>query len=182
MCLEYTVLCFPLSDISYTLTLDADLQATRVTSRGLFMNNNDRSLTDNAKIYTTTPSSTPFCQDFQVYVQVSKLKSWIWFSLHFVRLSFQSTFREVTRCVFVLRSRCPVFVFFFPQQEAPDLVNSVSLKVEIEQQNADVNPVLDPFSRTAWDFFVSDAFAACLIWSLHVSTGRRKGQRSTSKL
>lgn len=173
MCLEYTVLCSPLSDISYTLTLDADLQATRVTSRGLFMKNNDRSLTEKAKI-----SSTPLCQDFQVYVQVNKLKSWIRFSLHFVKLC-ESTFREVTWCVFVLRSWCPGF---FPQQVAPDLVNSVSLKVEIEQQNADVNPVLDPFSPTAWDFFVSDAFAACLIWSLHVSTRCRKGQRNTSKL
>lgn len=68
--LKYIVLSFPLSDISYTLTLDADLQATRVTSRGLFMKNNDRSLTEKAKI-----SSTPLCQDFQVYVQVNKLKS-----------------------------------------------------------------------------------------------------------
>ena len=52
-------------DISYTLTLDADLQASRVTSRGLFTKNNERFLTEKAKI-----SSTPLCKDYQVYVQV----------------------------------------------------------------------------------------------------------------
>ncbi|KAK5932222.1 hypothetical protein CgunFtcFv8_003945 [Champsocephalus gunnari] len=89
-------------DISYTLTLDADLQASRVTSRGLFSQNNERYLTEKAKI-----SSVPLCLDYQVYVQ-----------------------------------------------EAPDFVNSLSLKVEIEQQNADVNPVLDRFSSSAWEFFI----------------------------
>ncbi|KAK5870907.1 hypothetical protein PBY51_003815 [Eleginops maclovinus] len=89
-------------DISYTLTLDADLQASRVTSRGLFSKNNERYLTEKAKI-----SSVPLCLDYQVYVQ-----------------------------------------------EAPDFVNSLSLKVEIEQQNADVNPVLDRFSPSAWEFFI----------------------------
>lgn len=53
------------SDISYTLTLDADLQASRVTSRGLFSKNNERLLTEKAKIL-----STPLCLDYQVYVQV----------------------------------------------------------------------------------------------------------------
>ncbi|KAM3610867.1 uncharacterized protein V6R79_009900 [Siganus canaliculatus] len=89
-------------DISYTLTLDADLQASRVTSRGLFTQNNERFFTDKAKI-----SSTPLCQVYNVYVQ-----------------------------------------------EAPDFVNSLSLKVEIEQQNADVNPVLDIASPNAWEFFI----------------------------
>uniref|UniRef100_A0A8C2WPL7 Integrin subunit alpha 2 n=1 Tax=Cyclopterus lumpus TaxID=8103 RepID=A0A8C2WPL7_CYCLU len=51
--------------ISYTLTLDADLQASRVTSRGLFTKNNERLLTEKAKI-----SSAPLCLDYQVYVQV----------------------------------------------------------------------------------------------------------------
>ncbi|XP_068615862.1 integrin alpha-2-like [Brachionichthys hirsutus] len=88
-------------DISYTLTLDADLQASRVTSRGLFSKNNERSLTEKAKI-----QSTSLCRDYQVYVQ-----------------------------------------------EAPDFVNSLSLKVEIEQRSADVNPVLDMFSPSAWEFF-----------------------------
>ncbi|KAM7391300.1 hypothetical protein PAMP_022000 [Pampus punctatissimus] len=88
-------------DISYNLTLDADLQASRVTSRGLFTKNNERFLSEKAKI-----SSTPLCQKYQVYVQ-----------------------------------------------EAPDFVNSLSLKVEIKQQTADVNPVLDIFSPTAWEFF-----------------------------
>ncbi|XP_070690166.1 integrin alpha-2 [Pempheris klunzingeri] len=89
-------------EISYMLTLDADLQASRVTSRGLFTKNNERFLTEKAKI-----SSTPVCHEHQVYVQ-----------------------------------------------EAPDFVNSLSLKVEIEQQNADVNPVLDTFSPNAWQFFI----------------------------
>uniref|UniRef100_A0A673A015 Integrin, alpha 2 (CD49B, alpha 2 subunit of VLA-2 receptor), tandem duplicate 2 n=1 Tax=Sphaeramia orbicularis TaxID=375764 RepID=A0A673A015_9TELE len=88
-------------DISYTLTLDADLQSSRV-SRGLFSKNNERFLTEKAKV-----SSTPLCQVYQVYVQ-----------------------------------------------EAPDFVNSFSLKVEIEQQNADVNPVLDVSSTHAWAFFI----------------------------
>ncbi|KAK2837878.1 hypothetical protein Q5P01_015090 [Channa striata] len=89
-------------DISYNITLDADLQDSRVTSRGLFIKNNERSLTEKAKI-----SSTPLCRDYQVYVQ-----------------------------------------------ETPDFVNSLSLKVEIEQQNADVNPVLDVFSPRASVFFI----------------------------
>ncbi|XP_042343836.1 integrin alpha-2-like [Plectropomus leopardus] len=89
-------------DISYTLTLDADLQSSRVTSRGLFTKSNERFLTEKAKILTTA-----LCQDYQVYVQ-----------------------------------------------EAPDFVNSLSLKVEIEQQNADVNPVLDMFAPSAWEFFI----------------------------
>lgn len=88
-------------DISYTLTLDADLQASRVTSRGLFTKNNERFLTEKAKI-----SSAPVCRDYKVYIQ-----------------------------------------------EAPDFVNSLSLKVEIEQQSADVNPVLDMSSPSAWEFF-----------------------------
>lgn len=41
-------------------------------------------------------------------------------------------------------------------QEAPDFVSSLSMKVEIEQKKANVNPVLDQFSTSAWEFFVSD--------------------------
>ncbi|XP_038560432.1 integrin alpha-2-like [Micropterus salmoides] len=89
-------------DISYTLTLDADLQSSRVTSRGLFTKNNERFFTEKAKI-----SSTPLCRDYQFYVL-----------------------------------------------ETPDFVNSVSLKVEVEQQSPDVNPVLDMFSPKAWEFFI----------------------------
>lgn len=89
-------------DVSYTMTLDADLQASRVSSRGLFSKNNERLLTDKALL-----TSTPLCQVYQVYVQ-----------------------------------------------EAPDFVNSISLKVEIEQQSANVNPVLDLFSVKAWEFFI----------------------------
>uniref|UniRef100_A0A672GYF0 VWFA domain-containing protein n=1 Tax=Salarias fasciatus TaxID=181472 RepID=A0A672GYF0_SALFA len=54
-------------DISYTLTLDADLQASRVTSRGLFVKNNERFFTEKAKI-----SSDPLCRDYRVYVQVTR--------------------------------------------------------------------------------------------------------------
>lgn len=54
-------------DISYTLTLDADLQATRVASRGLFSKNNERSVTERARI-----SSAALCKDYQVYVQVNR--------------------------------------------------------------------------------------------------------------
>ncbi|XP_041644456.1 integrin alpha-2-like [Cheilinus undulatus] len=89
-------------DVSYNLTLDADLQSSRVTSRGLFTKNNERYLTEKAKI-----SSTPLCLRYEVYVQ-----------------------------------------------DTPDFVNSLSLKVEIEQQSADVNPVLDMFSPSAWEFFM----------------------------
>ncbi|RVE67947.1 hypothetical protein OJAV_G00086900 [Oryzias javanicus] len=39
-------------------------------------------------------------------------------------------------------------------QETPDFVNSLSLKVEIEQENADGNPVLDIFSPSAFQFFI----------------------------
>ncbi|XP_028314428.1 integrin alpha-2 isoform X2 [Gouania willdenowi] len=89
-------------DVSYTLTLDADLQASRVTSRGMFTKNNERFLTEKAKI-----SSKPLCRDYQVYVQ-----------------------------------------------ETPDFVNSLSLKVELQQENPDVNPVLDRDSPKALEFFI----------------------------
>lgn len=89
-------------DVSYTLTLDADLQASRVTSRGLFAKNNERFLTEQARI-----SSAPLCRDYQVYVQ-----------------------------------------------ETPDFVNSLSLKVELEQDNPDLNPVLDKDSPNVLEFFV----------------------------
>ncbi|KAM4577268.1 integrin alpha-2 [Odontesthes bonariensis] len=107
-----TKLCFSASfrpkepvgpiEISYSLTLDADLQDSRVTSRGLFTANGERFLKDMAKI-----SSIPQCRDYQVYVQ-----------------------------------------------ETPDFVNSLSLKVEIEQGNENVNPVLDIFSPSAFEFFI----------------------------
>lgn len=89
-------------DVTYTLTLDADLQASRVTSRGQFQKNNERFLTEKAKV-----TSTPLCRDYMVLVQ-----------------------------------------------ESPDFVNSLSLKVEIEQENADVNPVLDKDSPKALEFFI----------------------------
>uniref|UniRef100_A0A8D3DXQ9 Integrin subunit alpha 2 n=1 Tax=Scophthalmus maximus TaxID=52904 RepID=A0A8D3DXQ9_SCOMX len=97
-----------LLDVSYTLTLDADLQASRVTSRGLFTKNNERLLTENAQV-----SSTPLCRDYQVYVQ-----------------------------------------------ETPDFVNSLSLKVEIEQSTELAAPSLFqiPFTKDcgADDVCISD--------------------------
>ncbi|XP_054895470.1 integrin alpha-2 [Poeciliopsis prolifica] len=89
-------------DVFYTLTLDADLKGSRVTSRGLFEVNNERFLKEKIKI-----SSTSLCVDRRVHVQ-----------------------------------------------ETPDLVNSLSLKVEVEQENPDVNPVLDSFSPKAFEFFI----------------------------
>ncbi|XP_030594293.1 integrin alpha-2 [Archocentrus centrarchus] len=89
-------------DITYTLTLDADLLSSRVSSRGMFTKNNERFLTEKAKV-----SSTDLCRDYQVYVQ-----------------------------------------------EAPDFVNSLSLKVEIGQENVNANPVLDVFSPNAQEFFI----------------------------
>ncbi|KAM3867634.1 integrin alpha-2 [Diretmus argenteus] len=50
--------------LSYNLTLDADLQSSRVTSRGLFSKNNERLLSGNVQV-----SSRPLCQDYQVYIQ-----------------------------------------------------------------------------------------------------------------
>ncbi|XP_067084034.1 integrin alpha-2-like [Osmerus mordax] len=50
--------------ISYNVLLDADLQSTHVTSRGLFSQNNDRLISGNLQI-----SSVPVCQPYQIYVQ-----------------------------------------------------------------------------------------------------------------
>uniref|UniRef100_I3KA01 Integrin subunit alpha 2 n=1 Tax=Oreochromis niloticus TaxID=8128 RepID=I3KA01_ORENI len=82
------IFCFVFSAITYTLTLDADLQSSRVTSRGMFVENNERLL----KVV---------------------------------------------------------------EQETPDFVNSLSLKVEIEQADPNANPVLDKFSENAYQFFVT---------------------------
>lgn len=80
-----------LLDVSYTLTLDADLQASRVTSRGLFTKNNERLLTENAQV-----SSTPLCRYYQVYVQVMDESQCVCFSL-----------RRRTALVVLIRP-CPV--------------------------------------------------------------------------
>ncbi|KAM9744121.1 integrin alpha-2 [Menidia menidia] len=86
-------------DITFNITLDANLKDSRVTSRGLFKVNGERFLKERAKI-----SSEPLCRDYQVYVQ-----------------------------------------------ETPNIVNSLSLKVEIGQGNEDVNPVLDTFAPSAFE-------------------------------
>lgn len=130
---------FPVAEISYTLTLDADLQATRVASRGLFSENNERTLT-----VTATVSSAPLCVDYQVYVQVKR-----------GRLSGgqRSPAPSGSECV----TKSGPLSLGLPQ-EAPDFVSSLSMKVEAAQRKANVNPVLDQFSPSAWEFFVSDAW------------------------
>ncbi|XP_015238105.1 PREDICTED: integrin alpha-2 [Cyprinodon variegatus] len=89
-------------DISYTLTLDADLSDSRVASRGLFKSNNERYLKEYANI-----SSSVQCVDREVYVQ-----------------------------------------------ETPDFLNSLSLKVEVKQEDPNRNPVLDNISPKAFEFFI----------------------------
>uniref|UniRef100_A0A669BP88 Integrin subunit alpha 2 n=1 Tax=Oreochromis niloticus TaxID=8128 RepID=A0A669BP88_ORENI len=61
---QITNFCFVFSAITYTLTLDADLQSSRVTSRGMFVENNERLL----KVVEQVPS-TSLCKDYKVYVQ-----------------------------------------------------------------------------------------------------------------
>ncbi|XP_036382642.1 integrin alpha-2-like [Megalops cyprinoides] len=88
--------------ITYNLTLDADLESSRVSSRGLFSKNNERTLQKDIQI-----STKDICEDYQVYVQ-----------------------------------------------EAPDFVNSISLRVDIGLQKSDANPVLDVLAPSAWEFFI----------------------------
>ncbi|XP_062870087.1 integrin alpha-2 [Trichomycterus rosablanca] len=87
--------------IKYNLTLDADLQSFRVSSRGQF-SNSDRIVQREFSVTTEEK-----CEEHQVYVQ-----------------------------------------------EAPDLVNSITLRVDIRLQQPDSSPVLDAFSPTAWEFFI----------------------------
>uniref|UniRef100_A0A672L0A7 Integrin, alpha 2 (CD49B, alpha 2 subunit of VLA-2 receptor), tandem duplicate 2 n=1 Tax=Sinocyclocheilus grahami TaxID=75366 RepID=A0A672L0A7_SINGR len=91
-------------DIKYNLTLDADLQSSRVSPRGHF-SNLDRVIQKDMSV-----SAQDLCEEHDVYVQ-----------------------------------------------ETPDLVNSIALRVDIVVSHADANPVLDIFSFTAWEFFVSVA-------------------------
>ncbi|KAG5841151.1 hypothetical protein ANANG_G00196530 [Anguilla anguilla] len=88
--------------ITYKLTLDADLDSSRVSSRGLFSKTNERFLQKDTQIY-----GRDICNDHQVYVQ-----------------------------------------------EAPDFMNSIGLRVDIELQKPDANPVLDVFAPNSWEFFV----------------------------
>ncbi|KAL2099997.1 hypothetical protein ACEWY4_004391 [Coilia grayii] len=87
--------------ITYNLTLDADLQSSRVSSRGQF-SSSERSLQGNALV-----SGQQQCEDHKVYVQ-----------------------------------------------EAPDFVSSIALRVDVTLQNPDATPVLDAFSKNAWEFFI----------------------------
>lgn len=115
--------CYINSDIRYNLKLDADLQSSRVSSRGQF-SNSDRVL---QKDISVTVQDT--CEEHDVYVQ-----------------------------------------------ESPDLVNSIALRVDVVLGYPDADPVLDAFSLSAWEFFVSDTnlwgtvqwqfFIYCRLWSL----------------
>uniref|UniRef100_A0A673N7M3 Integrin alpha-2-like n=1 Tax=Sinocyclocheilus rhinocerous TaxID=307959 RepID=A0A673N7M3_9TELE len=93
-------------DIRYNLTLDADLQSSRVSPRGHF-SNLDRVIQKDMSV-----SAQDLCEEHDVYVQ-----------------------------------------------ETPDLVNPIALRVDIVVSHADANPVLDIFSPTAWEFFVSIPFS-----------------------
>ncbi|XP_023678845.1 integrin alpha-2 [Paramormyrops kingsleyae] len=88
--------------ITYNLTLDMDLQSSRVSSRGLFSVNNERFLKKNLNV-----DKQDVCETHEVYVQ-----------------------------------------------EAPDFVNSLSLRVDLGLQDPKGNPVLDAFSPTASEFFI----------------------------
>lgn len=67
-----------------------------------------------------------------------------------------------------------ICLYMFLQQETPDFVNSLSLKVEIEQQNAYVNPVLDKFSPNASEFFVSDCYSMTSCVTFILKFGRQR--------
>lgn len=84
------------------MTLDADLQSSRVSSRGHF-SNSERVIQQDVSV-----STAETCEEHQVYVQ-----------------------------------------------DTPDLVNSIAVRVDIRLQNPHSSPVLDVFSPTAWEFFVS---------------------------
>lgn len=86
------------------MTLDADLQSSRVSPRGHF-SNLDRVVQKDISV-----SVQDVCEEHDVYVQ-----------------------------------------------ETPDLVNSIALRVDVVLSHPDANPVLDVFSPTAWEFFVSVA-------------------------
>uniref|UniRef100_A0A8C2G0R6 VWFA domain-containing protein n=1 Tax=Cyprinus carpio TaxID=7962 RepID=A0A8C2G0R6_CYPCA len=93
-------------DIKYNLTLDADLQSSRVSPRGHF-SNLDRVFQKDISV-----SVQDVCEEHDVYVQ-----------------------------------------------ETPDLVNSIALRVDVVLSHPDANPVLDVFSPTAWESFVSIPFS-----------------------
>lgn len=112
-----------------------------MTSRGLFTENNERLLTEKAKI-----SSTPLCLSFEVSIQV--------------RYVFKNLILELSAHLNILFLQENVKTTSWspdvPLQEAPDFVNSLSLKVEVQQENTDANPVLAHSSLSAWEFFVSN--------------------------
>lgn len=94
------------------MTLDADLQSSRVSSRGHF-GNSERVVQQDVSVTTAEA-----CEEHQVYVQ-----------------------------------------------DTPDLVNSIAVRVDVRLQQPDSSPVLDAFSPTAWEFFVSIT-SSLGVWSL----------------
>ncbi|XP_062410940.1 integrin alpha-2-like [Sardina pilchardus] len=116
--------------ITYNLTLDADLQSSRVSSRGQF-SNSERTVQKDISI-----STQPRCEEHIVYVQ-----------------------------------------------EAPDFVSSVALRVDIALQNPAANPVLDAFSKDAWEFFIpfsKDCGTDDVCESNLQLSVKRSGQQSSS--
>lgn len=84
------------------MTLDADLQSSRVSSRGHF-GNSERVVQQDISV-----STDETCVEHQVYVQ-----------------------------------------------DTPDLVNPIAVRVDIQLRQPDSSPVLDAYSPTKWQFFVS---------------------------
>ncbi|XP_063066232.1 integrin alpha-2-like isoform X2 [Engraulis encrasicolus] len=119
--------------ISYNLTLDADLQSSRVSSRGQF-SNSERSLQGNLQVSTQQQ-----CESHVVYVQ-----------------------------------------------EAPDFVSSIAMRLDITLQNPNANPVLDTFSKTAWEYFIPFSKDCgtddVCVSDLQLSVKRSGGQSSSSPM
>lgn len=55
----------PITALLYNITIDADLYSSRVTSRGLFKENNERHLQKNVVV-----GQAPTCSEFLIHIQV----------------------------------------------------------------------------------------------------------------
>lgn len=103
--------CFVFSEITYTLTLDADLQSSRVTSRGMFVENNERLLKDVEQV-----PSTSLCKDYKVYVQVVDCG---YITLHFPpRIGVNYFEKDPLICSYTLYSTGDTRLCQLPQSES----------------------------------------------------------------
>ncbi|KAM4579124.1 integrin alpha-2 isoform 1-T1 [Fundulus diaphanus] len=121
-------------DVSYALTLDADLMDSRVTSRGLFTVNNERYLKKKTKI-----SSSPSCETLKVYVQETP---------DFVNsLSLKAEVeQENPDANPVLNNTSPkAFEFFIPFTKDcgsdEECVNDLVLSVKTDSKGSSSNPI-----------------------------------------